>query len=94
MLVYCVYCKLLDSSCAPHGACQSMAIDGRVRKLYKQFLILARDYPEGLQAARNRLKSAFRSTPAATQEELRTALLKGGVFRACKAWAPHAMPRP
>ena len=49
----------------------------KIRRLYKNFIHLARDHPEGLQKARDRLKAAFQNTQVKTQEDLREALVQG-----------------
>lgn len=52
-------------------------VDPRVRRLYKQLIFAARDYPAGLDKARQQLKAAFRRVPE-DSEAVRQALVAGG----------------
>jgi len=50
----------------------------RVRDLYKRFIVVGRDYPQGLPFVRDQVKAAFRrSADLSTDRELNAAVNKG-----------------
>jgi len=50
----------------------------RVRDLYKRFLLVGRDYPQGLDYVRKEVKAAFRrSAHISTDREINAAVNKG-----------------
>lgn len=50
----------------------------RVRDLYKRFMVVGRDYPQGLAFVRDHVKAAFRrSADISTDREINAAVNKG-----------------
>lgn len=45
-----------------------MPMDGRVRDLYKRFLIAGRNHPQGLSYIRDRVKAAFQANKNVANE--------------------------